>query len=64
MSAQPGPLPTIDVAEAERRLRDDPSKPILLDVREPHIDSGKERRDVDAGVVPRVAFGRLGQQST
>lgn len=27
-------LPTIDVAEAERRLRDDPGRPILLDVRE------------------------------
>ena len=35
MSAQPGSIPTIDVAEAERRLRDDPSHPILLDVREP-----------------------------
>ena len=29
------PLPTIDVAEADRRLRDDPARPILLDVREP-----------------------------
>ncbi len=32
----PGPLPTIDVAEADRRLREDPAQPILLDVREPH----------------------------
>ncbi len=30
------PLPTIDVAEADRRLREDPAQPILLDVREPH----------------------------
>jgi hydroxyacylglutathione hydrolase len=30
----PAPIPTIDVAEAERRLREDPAKPILLDVRE------------------------------
>ena len=30
----PPPIPTIDVAEAERRLREDPSRPILLDVRE------------------------------
>jgi len=31
----PGMLPTIDVAEADRRLREDPARPILLDVREP-----------------------------
>lgn len=30
----PSPIPTIDVAEAERRLREDPEGPILLDVRE------------------------------
>ncbi len=30
----PGPLPTIDVAEAERRLREDQERPILIDVRE------------------------------
>jgi len=35
MSTQPEPIPTIDVAEAERRQRDDPARPILLDVREP-----------------------------
>lgn len=32
----PGHLPSIDVAEADRRLREDPAQPILLDVREPH----------------------------
>jgi rhodanese-related sulfurtransferase len=31
---QPMPLPTIDVAEADRRLREDPAHPVLLDVRE------------------------------
>ena len=31
----PMPLPTIDVGEAERRLREDPARPLLLDVREP-----------------------------
>ena len=31
--SQPG-IPTIDVAEAERRLREDPAGPLLLDVRE------------------------------
>ena len=30
----PGALPTIDVTEAERRLREDPERPVLLDVRE------------------------------
>jgi rhodanese-related sulfurtransferase len=29
-------LPSIDVAEADRRLRDDPERPVLLDVREPN----------------------------
>ena len=29
-------LPTIDVGEAERRLREDPARPLLLDVREPN----------------------------
>lgn len=32
----PHALPTIDVAEADRRLREDPGRPVLLDVREPH----------------------------
>lgn len=30
------PIPTIDVLEADRRLREDPARPILLDVREAH----------------------------
>ena len=30
----PGPLPTVDVSEAERRLREDPARPLLIDVRE------------------------------
>jgi rhodanese-related sulfurtransferase len=32
----PGTLPTVDVAEADRRLREDPAGPLLLDVREPN----------------------------
>ena len=32
-NAQP-PVPTIDVREAERRLREDPARPLLVDVRE------------------------------
>lgn len=31
----PNPLPTIDVGEADRRFREDPARPVLLDVREP-----------------------------
>lgn len=30
----PGGIPTIDVIEAERRLREDPARPLLIDVRE------------------------------
>jgi len=30
----PSGIPSIDVTEAERRLREDPAKPLLLDVRE------------------------------
>ena len=33
MNAGP-PIPAIDVAEAERRLREDPDRPLLVDVRE------------------------------
>ena len=32
----PGALPTVDVSEADRRLREDPDRPLLLDVREPN----------------------------
>jgi len=32
--SMPAPIPTIDVREADRRLREDPAGPILLDVRE------------------------------
>jgi rhodanese-related sulfurtransferase len=35
MTAEPG-ITSIDVAEAERRLREDPSGPLLVDVREPY----------------------------
>ena len=30
------PIPSVDVAEAERRLREDPDRPLLIDVREDH----------------------------
>lgn len=38
----PGPVASVDVAEAERRLRDDPARPILLDVRE-HVEFAEVR---------------------
>lgn len=31
---QASPLPSVDVTEADRRLREDPAHPVLLDVRE------------------------------
>ncbi|MEX1170086.1 MAG: rhodanese-like domain-containing protein [Chloroflexota bacterium] len=32
----PSALPSVDVAQADRRLREDPARPVLLDVREPN----------------------------
>jgi rhodanese-related sulfurtransferase len=32
----PGSVPSVDVREAARRLREDPERPLLLDVREPN----------------------------
>ncbi len=32
----PGPIAAVDVTEADRRLREDPARPLLLDVREPN----------------------------
>jgi rhodanese-related sulfurtransferase len=53
MSA-PQPIPTIDVQEAERRLREDPDGPILLDVREPNEFA--EFRAPGAVLVPTSQF--------
>jgi rhodanese-related sulfurtransferase len=50
----PSPIPTIDVTEAERRLRDDPAHPILLDVREPN--EFEEVRVAGAALVPTSVF--------
>ncbi len=51
----PGPLPTIDVTEAERRLREDPSGPVLLDVRE--FGEFAAVRAPGAALLPTSAFG-------
>lgn len=51
----PGPaIPSIDVAEAERRLREDPDRPLLVDVRE--ASEFAEVRAPDAVLVPTSAF--------
>ncbi len=47
------PVPTIDVTEAERRLRDDPA-PLLLDVRE--MNEFLEVRAPGAALMPTSAF--------
>jgi len=50
----PPSIPTIDVTEAERRLREDPTVPILLDVRE--TNEFAEVRVAGAVLVPTSAF--------
>jgi rhodanese-related sulfurtransferase len=52
--AQPGPLPTIDVAEADRRLREDATTPLLLDVREPNEFA--DVRAPGAALIPTSQF--------
>jgi rhodanese-related sulfurtransferase len=49
-----GSIPTIDVDEAERRLREDPARPILVDVREAHEFAAV--RAPDAVHVPTSVF--------
>jgi rhodanese-related sulfurtransferase len=59
----PAPIPTVDVTEAERRLREDPAEPILLDVREPN--EFIEVRAPGAVLVPTSQFmARLGELPT
>ena len=54
------PVPTIDVIEAERRLRDDTDRPILLDVRE--LNEFIEVRAPGAVLLPTSAFiARVGE---
>ena len=51
---QPPPIPTVDVTEAERRVREDPDRPILLDVRE--AGEFAEVRAPGAVLVPTSSF--------
>ena len=50
----PSPIPTIDVHEAERRLREDPAGPLLIDVRE--ANEFVEVRAPGAVLVPTSTF--------
>lgn len=52
--SMPNALPTIDVGEADRRLREDPGRPLLLDVREP-VEFA-EVRAPGAALVPTSTF--------
>ncbi len=52
--SQATPLPTVDVAEAERRIREDPTRPVLLDVRE--VNEFTEVRAPGALLVPTSTF--------
>ena len=50
----PPAIPSIDVVEAERRLREDEDRPVLLDVREP--DEFSAVRVAGALLVPTSVF--------
>ena len=59
----PGTIPTIDVVEAERRQREDPDRPLLVDVREP--DEFADVRAPGAMLVPMSTFAaRVGELPT
>lgn len=53
MNAGPG-IPSIDAAEAERRMREDPDGPLLVDVREP--DEFRAVRAPGAVLMPMSTF--------
>lgn len=48
------PIPAIDVTEAERRVREDAARPLLVDVREP--SEFLDVRAPDAALVPTSTF--------
>jgi rhodanese-related sulfurtransferase len=60
----PGPpIPQVDVTEAERRLREDPDRPLLVDVREAYEFAGV--RAPGAVLVPMSSFqARIGDLPT
>ena len=57
------PLPAVDVVEAERRLREDPARPLLVDVRE--LGEYVEVRAPGAVLLPTSEFtARVGELPT
>ncbi len=50
----PGALPTVDVQEADRRLREDADRPLLLDVRE--TNEFEDVRAPGAALLPTSQF--------
>lgn len=59
----PQSIPSIDVAEADRRLREDPAGPLLLDVREPN--EFLDIRAPGAVLLPTSVFmARIGELPT
>jgi rhodanese-related sulfurtransferase len=54
---QPAPIPSVDVKEAERRLREDEAAPLIVDVREPdeHVAG---RVDTGAVLMPMSTFAQ------
>jgi rhodanese-related sulfurtransferase len=57
---EPTSLPTIDVTDAERRLREDPARPLLVDVREP--GEFQAVRAPGAVLVPMSAFAARAEE--
>jgi rhodanese-related sulfurtransferase len=54
------PIPSIDVTEAERRLREDADRPVLVDVRE--VNEFEDVRAAGAMLVPMSTFAaRVGE---
>jgi rhodanese-related sulfurtransferase len=59
-SPQPGAIPTIDVAEADRRRREASPQPLIVDVREPN-EFAAVRLD-DVALLPMSSFAeRFGE---
>jgi rhodanese-related sulfurtransferase len=51
---RPPDIPTVDPVEAERRLREDPGRPVLVDVREP--DEFLDARVAGSALYPTSTF--------
>lgn len=54
MSQRPPDIPTVDPIEANRRLREDPGRTVLLDVREP--DEFRDVRVAGSALYPTSTF--------